>query len=100
ILPLAEFAEAAKEALLANGYRLPYYPPELGPAEPREFIAKLMREDRNVPCTAADVLITNGSNEAIRLVTDNLVQPGDVVIVEQNLYLMSLANFRRWKAEV
>jgi len=100
LLPLPELAETARRMILERGSRLSFYPPDQGPEDARAYIAQLMHDDRGIPVTADELLLTNGSNEAIRLVLDSLIAPGDVIITEHNLYLGSLRNFRQWKAEV
>jgi 2-aminoadipate transaminase len=100
LLPIAELAEVARQAVLDEGRVLSFYPPDLGPREAREFVARKLREDRGLDLAADDLLLTNGSNEAIRLVLDAMVQPGDVIITEENLYLGSLRHFRMFGAEV
>ncbi|MSQ10496.1 MAG: PLP-dependent aminotransferase family protein [Dehalococcoidia bacterium] len=100
LLPLPLLAESAKQAILEEGHLLSYYPPDQGPEPARQFIARRMKLDREIDVTAEELLLTNGSNEAIRTVLDTLIAPGDVIVTEQNLYLGSLRNFRQWGAEV
>ncbi|MBI2887018.1 MAG: PLP-dependent aminotransferase family protein [Chloroflexi bacterium] len=100
LLPLEELAEAARQAVLQQGHLLSFYPPPQGPEDARAFIARKMQEDRGLTVAPEELLLTNGSMEAIRLVLDNLVQPGDVIVTEQYLYQGSLAAFRRAGAEV
>ncbi len=100
LLPLPELAETARRMILEQGSRLSFYPPDQGPEDARAYIAQVMHDDRGIPVTADDLLLTNGSNEAIRLVLDTLIAPGDIIITEQNLYQGSLRNFRQWQAEV
>lgn len=100
LLPLPTLAEIAREAVLEDGHLLSYYPPDQGPEAARRFIAARMRADRAVDLAPEDLLLTNGSNEAIRTVLDTLIAPGDVILTEQNLYLGSLRNFRQWGAQV
>lgn len=99
LLPIEELAETARQAVLEEGTVLSFYPPDLGPRDARAFVAKKLAEDRGIQLTSEDLLLTNGSNEAIRLVLDSLVQPGDVIIAEQNFYLGSLRHFRMFGAE-
>ena len=100
LLPLPELAETARRMILEQGSRLSFYPPDQGPEDARAYIAQVMHDDRGIPVTADDLLLTNGSNEAIRLVLDTLIAPGDIIITEQNLYQGALRNFRQWQAEV
>lgn len=100
LLPLDDLAEAARLAVLEQGRTLSFYPPEQGPRDAREFVAQFLKDDRGITLAAEDLLITNGSNEAIRLLLDSLISPGDVIVAEQNLYLGSLRHFRLFGAEV
>lgn len=100
LLPLPVLAETAKQAILEEGHLLSYYPPDQGPESARRFIAKRMKLDRDIDVTADELLLTNGSNEAIRTVLDTLIAPGDIIVTEENLYLGSLRNFRQWGADV
>ena len=100
LLPLGDLAEAARLAVLDDGHLLAYYPPDQGPLDGREFVAARTRADRGIPVEADQVLLTNGSLEAIRLVMYNLINPGDVIVSEQHLYQGSLRIFRQFGAEV
>jgi DNA-binding transcriptional MocR family regulator len=47
-----------------------------------------------VPTTESDLLVTTGSQQALTLVTTALVEPGDVVAVEEPTYLAALQCFQ------
>ncbi len=49
---------------------------------------------RGVPTTESDLLVTTGSQQALTLVTTALVEPGDVVAVEEPTYLAALQCFQ------
>lgn len=49
---------------------------------------------RGVPATADDLLVTAGSQQALTLVATALLDPGDVVLVEQPTYLAALQVFQ------
>lgn len=49
----------------------------------REAVARSLSHTRAIPCTADEVLVTRGSQQAIDLVARALVRSGDVVVVEQ-----------------
>lgn len=100
LLPLEDLAETARKAVLEDGHYLAYYPPDQGPKDAREFIATLLKKDRGIPVEADELLLTNGSLEAIRLVMYNLINPGDVIVAEQHHYQGSLRIFRQFQAEV
>ncbi len=100
LLPLQQLAETARQAVLEDGHLLAYYPPDQGPRDAREFIASTLKKDRGIPLEADDLLLTNGSLEAIRLVMYNLINPGDLILAEQHHYQGSLRIFRQFQAEV
>lgn len=52
----------------------------------REAIAAHLRRIRGIPADADDVLIVNGSQQAIALLVHLLVDPGEAVIVENPCY--------------
>ncbi|MEU2131492.1 PLP-dependent aminotransferase family protein [Streptomyces sp. NPDC018352] len=74
-------------ALAGDGY-LPYGLPEL-----REGIAEYHRS-AGLPTTAEQILVTAGSQQAVWLITQGLVEPGDTVIVEDPTYRGALEALR------
>src|ERR1044071_1387145 len=85
------WAEAFQKAA---GHRpnLQYAPTEGDPVL-RELLSQRMTA-RGIPTTPADLLITTGSQQALTLVTTTLVEPGDVVAVEEPTYLAALQCFQ------
>ncbi|MFJ4113890.1 PLP-dependent aminotransferase family protein [Pseudomonas sp. NPDC089758] len=67
-------------------------PAQLGYGDPagepllRELIAAYLRRSRGMSCTAGQIVITNGAQEAISLCAQLLMQPGDEVAVENPGY--------------
>lgn len=55
----------------------------------REAIASYVGFSRAVRCTADDVLVTNGAQQAFRLIADVLIRPGTVVAMEHPGYSMA-----------
>jgi DNA-binding transcriptional MocR family regulator len=83
------FAEVGPDVLL-------HCPTEgLGPL--REALAELM-ERRGISCSPADVLVLSGSQQGIDLVARVLLDPGDVVVVEQPSFFGALQVFRAAQA--
>jgi GntR family transcriptional regulator/MocR family aminotransferase len=58
------------------------YPDPAGYAPLREAIAGYLATSRGVRCTAAQILITNGYQDAVNLVADVLLKQGDKVWIE------------------
>ncbi|CAG8869259.1 HTH-type transcriptional regulatory protein GabR [Pseudomonas fluorescens] len=67
-------------------------PAQLGYGDPagerllRELIATYMRRSRGLSCTAEQIVITNGAQQAISLCAQSLLVPGDRVAVENPGY--------------
>jgi DNA-binding transcriptional MocR family regulator len=64
-----------------------------------EFIAGLCAE-RGIRCTAGDVIVTTGSQQALDLIAHTLLDPGDVVLVELPTYIGGTASFYARSAEL
>lgn len=91
---------AFDRALSGPGSRthLQYSPTEGNPAL-RELIAERI-SGRGLATTAADLLITTGSQQALTLVAAALLDPGAVVLVEEPTYLAALQCFQLAGARV
>jgi DNA-binding transcriptional MocR family regulator len=87
------FAKAAEDR------RNLQYGPTEGDALLRELVAERMTR-RGLRTTASDLLVTTGSQQALTLVTTALVEPGDVVAVEEPTYLAALQCFQLAGARV
>lgn len=92
LFPVQAIAEAHTEALAEEGRAALQYSTTEGFAPLREWIAAhLNKEGQRL--TAEQVLITNGSQQGIDLVAKVLLDPGDVVVVEDPSYLAALQTF-------
>ncbi|GGR88758.1 aminotransferase [Streptomyces nojiriensis] len=87
----AAFAVSARRAL--------QYSTTEGAPELREAVAA-RATGRGLPTGPDDVLITSGSQQALTLITATLIEPGDVVLVENPTYLAALQCFRLAGARV
>ena len=81
-------------AALADGSaaRALQYSTTEGHAPLREALAARMRE-RGLPTDADEILVTTGSQQALGLAASALLDPGDVVLVEDPSYLAALQSF-------
>jgi DNA-binding transcriptional MocR family regulator len=75
------------------------YSPTEGNPELRERIAERL-SGRGLPTTAAELLVTTGSQQALTLVAAALLDPGAVVLVEEPTYLAALQCFQLAGARV
>src|SRR5581483_860712 len=85
-LPLATWARIlGRRARRLSVRRLAYQPPG-GAAELREQLASYLGRARGVACSAEQVLVVHGSQQAIDLTLRVLVDPGDRVVLEEPHY--------------
>jgi GntR family transcriptional regulator/MocR family aminotransferase len=75
----------ARRARLASLRSLHYGPPE-GYQPLREAIADYLRRARAVSCEADQVVVVNGSQQALDLAARLLLDPGDQVVIEEPHY--------------
>ncbi|MEM7337059.1 MAG: PLP-dependent aminotransferase family protein [Actinomycetota bacterium] len=97
-VPHAALAEAAAVAVNRLGPALATYNlggSALGYEPLREFVAEALTTRASTPTDAGDVLITSGSLQALDLVNEALVQPGETVLVEQATYGGMLSRLNR-----
>lgn len=87
----ADFAAAFDAVLSQQAARALQYATTQGEPELRELLAARM--SRQVRTTADQIQVTSGSQEGLFLVGMALVDPGDVVLVEQPTYLAAVQAF-------
>lgn len=75
------------------------YGPTRGLPRLCNFIAAICR-GRGIGCTAEDVIVTTGSQQALDLIAHTLLDPGDVVLVELPSYIGGTSSFYARSAEV
>jgi 2-aminoadipate transaminase len=80
-------------AKASNDRRNLQYGTTEGDSQLRKLIADRMTT-KGVPTSEKDLLITTGSQQALTLVTVALLEPGDVVAVEEPTYLAALQAFQ------
>jgi len=92
LFPVEAIAQAHAEVFAEEGRAALQYSTTEGYGPLREWIAAHMGE-RGVRVGADGVLITNGSQQGIELVAKVMLDPGDVVVVENPSYLAALQTF-------
>ncbi|NLT47662.1 MAG: PLP-dependent aminotransferase family protein [Clostridiales bacterium] len=100
IYPLDELKESFKDVFNETSL-LAYYKDDFGLIELREWIADRMAVDGIAPewVSKDNILLTNGAGEAIQLVSEALIDPGSIVLVESPTYTESLLTFRKQGAQ-
>lgn len=64
-----------------------FYTSNYGIAELRQAVAEKMRRENDVPCDAAEVLITAGVGEAVYALLAVLLNPGDELLIPNPVWL-------------
>jgi len=90
LMPALPFAAAIDAVLRTRGAEVLAYGPTAGYAPLRDWIAADLRRG-GAPAEADQVLITNGSQQAIEIVFRALVDPGDAVVLEDPSYTGALS---------
>jgi GntR family transcriptional regulator/MocR family aminotransferase len=98
--PLEAWRSLTKRVLDYPPRELLGYGPTEGLPALREAIARYLQRSRGVRCSAADVLVVNGSQQALDLAARVLVDPGDAVVIEEPCYQGARAVFAANGAKV
>jgi len=98
LFPVAEVRAAADSALTKHGSQALQYGPSEGVPVLREWVAAEMGR-RGVKAAAADVLMTNGSQQVLDLVGKLFLNPGDVVLTENPTYLAAIQAFQTFEVK-
>jgi GntR family transcriptional regulator/MocR family aminotransferase len=91
--PFDEWRRCISAAAQRDGAWLDYRPDPAGHPPLREAIAEYLGRARAVLCSAGDVVIVSGSQQAIDIVARVLIEPGDVVALEEPGYLGAQRTF-------
>lgn len=99
-LPKADVIEATRVALEREGEWALQYGAARGYDGLIDELVKKLARDQRIQATADNILITNGSSQALALIVDMLVDPGDVVLSEQPTWSGAVHNFTVAGADV
>ena len=99
-LPIMEAHAAMGEILEEVGDTPTVYPDTQGYPPLREYVADFLRRERGMDVSPDQVLLAEGSGQAIHYVAEALLDPGDVVIVDHFVYGGTLWSLRRFGADV
>ncbi|MGH9867508.1 MAG: PLP-dependent aminotransferase family protein [Candidatus Polarisedimenticolia bacterium] len=99
LFPVEVFRHCLDEVLRKEGHRVLAYGAPGGYAPLREMIAAQLTT-RGIKVTRDQVVITSGSQQGIDLVARALLDPGDVVLVENPTYTGAVQVFHSYGAEL
>ena len=98
-IPVAELINSLSTGLEEEGKELAFYPHPDGYTPLRKFVSKKL-QDRNIEIGPEQIVLTDGSLESIYMVSEVLIDSGDVVLTEKYTYSGTLRIFNRFRAEV
>lgn len=93
LFPVDEFRKVLQAVLRRDGIEAFEYGDRTGYPPLRRTIAHILGQE-GIPTRPEDILITSGSQQAISLVIQVLLQPGDAILVESPTYSGALDIFR------
>lgn len=96
--PVAEIEEAVCKVLQTNGDEILQYSTSEGYLPLREYIAERYSK-KGLKVNADEILITNGSQQGIDLVSKVFLNKGDKVLVENPTYLAAIQSFGLFEPE-
>lgn len=97
--PAERIAEIAARVIRENRAVSLQYGPTRGLPRLCDFVAGVCRS-RGIDCSASDVLMTTGSQQALDLIAHTILDPGDVVLVELPTYIGGTSSFYARSAEL
>jgi 2-aminoadipate transaminase len=98
LFPVEEFRVAFDKVLREQGQQALQYSITEGYLPLRQVLAQRLN-GFGITCTAEDILITNGSQQALDLLSKIFIDPADKVAVENPSYLGALQAFDSYEAE-
>ncbi len=96
--PLEEIRDICNRVLEKYGTVPLQYGITEGMSELRETLAKRMKKF-GVECSKENVIVTNGAQEALDLVSKIFIDPKDKVAVEVPTYLGAISSFRNYQSD-
>jgi 2-aminoadipate transaminase len=97
LFPVDEYRRAFEWVLEADGAQALQYGPSEGYLPLRRLLAERLSRF-GMPCGPDDLLVTNGSQQALDLMGKVFLNPGDTVLVETPTYLGALQAFNQYQA--
>jgi len=95
VIPRKLYAELARK-IFEDEKRSVIYSPTEGIPELREEIAGFMRKYEQVEADTDTIIVTGGGSQAIDLIGKLMLEPGDIVIVENPSYVNTILDWRQY----
>ncbi|RTZ66247.1 MAG: PLP-dependent aminotransferase family protein [Aquificaceae bacterium] len=98
LFPIEQIKAASQRAFTHHGTQLLQYSNTEGDLQLRQWIAARYQR-QNLSINAEDILITNGSQQALDLLGKVFINKGDAVVIENPGYLGALQAFQLYQAK-
>ncbi len=96
LFPIEEIMEVNRQVLAEDGASALQYTTTEGYAPLREWIANRMNSTRGTDFDAGNILLTNGSQQALDLSGKVFLDEGDTVLCESPTYLAAISAFKAY----
>ncbi len=100
LFPVEEIKKAAIRVLEEDGKRALQYGNSEGLFELRKYISERYMKKQHLEIPVENILITNGSQQALDLLAKVILNEGDSVVVEEPGYLGALQTFSVYRARL
>ena len=98
--PIKEMDEAADKVLKENGVGALQYSGTQGYEPLRRYICERYKKMMDLDFEPQDIIITNGSQQALDMFSAVMIDPGDEIMVETPSYLAALQTFHLYDPKV
>lgn len=98
-IPALELSEALRVGAESEGQDLALYSSVQGYKPLRDYLSAKLARDRNVIASPDQILLTGGAGQGIHITMEMLLNPGDVVLVDDFTYTGALVQLRRFKGD-
>ena len=98
--PIEEMNKAAAEVLKENGVQALQYSNTPGYLPLRKFICDRYKSGMGLDFKPEDIIITNGSQQALDMFASVMIDPDDEVMVESPSYLAALQTFHLYSPKI
>lgn len=99
-LPIQDIIESTRIALERDGEWALQYAPGSGIPELVDELRKKLERDQGIVAERENILITSGGSQALGLIWELLINPGDVLLSESPFFLGAVQRCREFAADV
>ena len=99
-LPVSEVIDSTRVAIETEGEWALQYGASAGDERIIEELLKKLARDQKIEAAPENILVTNGASQALALIVDMLVEPGDPVVSEAPTWMGAVVNFDQAGADV